>query len=207
MSQALLISHVLLWVLVVALALVILALVRQLGVLHERIAPAGALLVGGGPKVGEQAPELELLDLRGRPVRLADGPTLLLFVSPTCPVCKELLPTARRVASEEGLALVLASDGGVAEHTAFVEREELQDLPYVLSMELGLAYQVGKLPYAVLVESDGVIRARGLVNTREHLESLTEARARGVASIQDYLGRGARDGWDPVTGEVRDDAL
>jgi hypothetical protein len=27
------------------------------------------------------------------------------------------------------------------------------------------------------------------VNTREHLESLFEARDRGVASVQEYLGR------------------
>jgi hypothetical protein len=32
-----------------------------------------------------------------------------------------------------------------------------------------------------------VIRAKGLVNTREHFESLFEARDQGVASLQDYL--------------------
>jgi len=40
------------------------------------------------------------------------------------------------------------------------------------------------------------VRARGLVNTREHLESLLEARARGVASVQELAARdaaGARD--------------
>ncbi len=30
-------------------------------------------------------------------------------------------------------------------------------------------------------------RAQGLVNSREHLDSLFEANDRGVASIQDYL--------------------
>ena len=33
----------------------------------------------------------------------------------------------------------------------------------------------------------GVIRSKGLVNTREHLESLLEAEARGVATLQDFL--------------------
>ena len=42
---ALAISNIVLWVLVVALAAVVLALTRQLGVLHERIAPAGALML------------------------------------------------------------------------------------------------------------------------------------------------------------------
>ncbi len=39
MTDPLLVSNALLWVLVVGLALVVLALARQIGVLHERIAP------------------------------------------------------------------------------------------------------------------------------------------------------------------------
>jgi hypothetical protein len=42
-----------------------------------------------------------------------------------------------------------------------------------------------------------VVRSKGLVNSREHLESLLEADERGVASIQDYLHeRGFLDGED-----------
>jgi methylamine dehydrogenase accessory protein MauD len=87
---ALAISNVVLWVLVVALAAVVLALTRQLGVLHERIAPAGALMLNRGLTVGEPAPLLEVADLQGRALKIgaprSDGrSTLQLFVSPTCP--------------------------------------------------------------------------------------------------------------------------
>ena len=44
MIDALIASNLLLWVLVIVLAAVVLALVRQIGVLHERLAPAGALM-------------------------------------------------------------------------------------------------------------------------------------------------------------------
>jgi len=44
-----------------------------------------------------------------------------------------------------------------------------------------------------------VIRAKGLVNTREHLESLFEAQERGVASLQQYVGRAA--GHDSTSSE------
>jgi methylamine dehydrogenase accessory protein MauD len=50
-----------------------------------------------------------------------------------------------------------------------------------------MTYGVAKLPYAVLIDEDGIVAAQGLVNTREHLESLFEAQRRGVASIQEYL--------------------
>ena len=45
----LLLSQGLLWGVVIILAITVLALARQIGVLHERIAPVGALALGQGP--------------------------------------------------------------------------------------------------------------------------------------------------------------
>lgn len=194
MDHALIVSNVLLWIAVLALGAVVVALLRQIGVLHERVTPAGALFGREGPQVGGPAPILEVEDWHGRPLRVG-GPseqgasTLLFFLSPTCPVCKTLLPVLRslRAAQGGGLRLVLASDGPRAEHEEFVRHHDLEDEAYVLSSALGLAWQVGRLPTAALIDEQGVLRARGLVNTREHLESLFEARARGVASLQEWV--------------------
>jgi methylamine dehydrogenase accessory protein MauD len=198
MVEALLISNAVLWLVVVVLTVVVVALVRQIGVLHERVAPAGALVGGEGPRVGEPAPQLTLADWTDRPLTIGGvdaerKSTLLVFVSPSCPVCKTVLGILDAVMrSEHGwLRLVLASDGPRAEHEAFVNAHRLAEQRYVLSRELGFAYQVGKLPYGVLIDADGVLRAKGLVNTREHIESLFEAMRRGVGSIQEYLRREA----------------
>ena len=59
--------------------------------------------------------------------------------------------------------------------------------PYVVSQPLGLRYGVSKLPFALLIGADGTLAGKGLVNTREHLESLLEAKRRGVATLQDYV--------------------
>jgi methylamine dehydrogenase accessory protein MauD len=83
--------------------------------------------------------------------------------------------------------LIFASDGDRGEQERFARAQRIEDYPLVLSAELGMAFRIGKLPYAVLIDKDGRIRAKGLVNTREHLESILEARELGVASIQDYL--------------------
>ena len=191
---ALEISNVVLWLVVIGLLIVVLALTRQLGVLHERIAPVGALMLGRGLTVGEAVPRLEVTDLEGRTLRLgsprADGKsTLVLFVSPTCPVCKTLLPMITSSGKDERgwLDIVLASDGSPDEHREFVRAQGLGALPYVVSAPLGLTYQVSRLPYAVLVDEQGILRARGLVNSREHLESLFEAQRLGVASLQEYF--------------------
>jgi methylamine dehydrogenase accessory protein MauD len=194
MTAALATSVVALWIVVGVLAAVVFALVRQIGVLHQRIAPAGALMLGPGPRIGEAPPALEVEDLSGARLRIggeqrAGRSTLLVFVSPTCPVCATLLPAIRsaRGAERDWLDFVLASDGDPQRQRAFVEEHGLQDFPYVVSTDLGLAYQVGKLPYAVLLDGRGSLRARGLINSREHLESLLRAGELGVASVQEYL--------------------
>ena len=190
----LVVSEVVLWLVVIALSLVVLALARQVGVLHERVAPAGALMMGRGPKIGEAAPEVAVVDRDGRQWQIGqargDGKSqLVVFVSPTCPVCKSLVPMLKSSRKSEAgwLEILLASDGDEPAQAEYIAREELGMFPYVLSTPLGLAYQVGRLPFAVLIDAEGVLRARGLVNSREHLESLFEAKRLGVASLQDYL--------------------
>ena len=94
---ALAISNVVLWIVVLVLLVVVFALTRQIGLLHERIAPAGALMINRGLTVGEAAPVVEVVDLNGQPLSVgaerSDGlSTLILFLSPTCPVCESLLP-------------------------------------------------------------------------------------------------------------------
>jgi methylamine dehydrogenase accessory protein MauD len=194
MSDALFVSHLLLWALVVALAVVVAALARQIGVLHERISPAGALLGREGPRPGELAPVVEVEDAAGARLRVgapdpAGASTLLLFVAPACPVCKVVLPIARSLRAREGLRLVIASDGSHAEREALLREHRLEGETVVFSAPLGLAWQIPRVPYAALIDGQGTLRARGLVNTREHLESLLEARDRGVASIQEYIAK------------------
>jgi hypothetical protein len=41
----------------------------------------------------------------------------------------------------------------------------------------------------VLLDERGVVRAKGLVNSREQLESLFTAKGLGVASIQEFVGQ------------------
>ena len=197
---ALAISNGVLWLVVIGLSIALLAVVRQLGVLHERIAPVGALMLAKGLKVGELAPRVAVEDLEGRALTLGaartdERATLIMFVSPTCPVCKALLPVLKSslAAERAWLDIVLASDGESAAQREFVAAHRLGIFPYVVSAPLGLAYQVSRLPYAVLIDAHGVLRARGIVNSREHLESLFEAKRLGFASIQEYFEAASRN--------------
>lgn len=191
MIEALVVSNLLSWIFLAALTITVIALARQIGVLHERIKPVGALSLGKVIKAGESAPQFTLPSLTGGSVTLGGQAalglsTLLFFLSPTCPVCKTLLPILKSVRDTElgWLRVVFASDGKEAEHLDFIKEYGLDDFPYLNSMDVGVAYQIGKLPYGVLISGEGSVVAHGLINNREHLESLFEAKGRGFASMQ-----------------------
>ncbi|MCK0197910.1 methylamine dehydrogenase accessory protein MauD [Ancylobacter sp. 6x-1] len=191
-TQFLVASNILLWLAFIGVAVVMLGLLRQIGLLHERSSPMGAMITDHGPDIGDAAPTFTLPDHFGAPVKIGGASerrraTLLMFTAPTCPVCDKLFPLIKSIAKAEKVSVIMISDGQPDEHERFLAKHELGDIRYVVSAEIGMAFQVGKIPYGVLLDADGVIRAKGLTNTREHLESLLEADKSGFASIQQFM--------------------
>lgn len=191
-NELLIASSVLQWVALCAGGIVLLGIARQVGLLHERSAPLGAMITDHGPGIGDKAPTFSVIDVKGHKRQIggenaAGEETMLLFTSPTCPVCEKLLPIVKSVAKAEGIGVMLVSDGAEEEHKAFLAKHKLDGLPYVISAEIGMRFQVGKVPYGVLIDEKGIIKAKGLCNTREHVESLLEASRTGHASLQDYM--------------------
>jgi methylamine dehydrogenase accessory protein MauD len=185
----------------------VLALARQVGVLHERLAPLGALALAHGPQSGEAAPRITVRTLDDSVLNIGASLQpgtlqLLFFVAPTCPMCKTLLPTAQAFAQDEGLDLILVGDGDTEEHRQMAGRFGISLQHFVNGPEVGRAFRVGKLPYAVLISELGIVIAQGLVNSREHLDSLVVAHETGLRSVQEYLtARKSR----PATPDRRDE--
>ena len=202
-----LVSQTVLWVVVILQGVAILALARQIGVLHERIAPAGALMSGAGPGVGESSPRIEVHAMGGNAItvggQLAAGRLrLMLFVSAACPICKKLVPIAQSFAKSERLEVLFMGDADAAEQRELIARFGIDERSFVNGPEVGMAFRVDKLPYAVLLDDTGRIASKGLVNSREHFESLVIARESGYASIQSYLSAQA-DAADAAQGNTR----
>jgi hypothetical protein len=128
---------------VAVLALLVLALYRQVGVLTLRLGPRVPLeLAEEGPEVGAPAPALEGLQLRGA--------ELVAFFSPGCRLCRQLAPGVAALA-REGLAVRVVEE---ADDELAFERWNIPGTPFV-------AHVV-----------DGVVAAKGTVNTLEELEQL-----------------------------------
>lgn len=192
MLMTLIISQILSWVVIALLIVAMLALARQVGVLHMRVAPAGALTTAGGPAVGESAPAVPAIALDGTKQTVgghAHGVPLrlLMFVSATCPLCKALIPMAKSFAHDERVQLTFIGDDSPQAQREMIARHGLGSYLFVNGPEVGQAFEVGKLPYAVLLDEHGTILSKGLVNSREHLESLVIAHEMGVRSVQDFI--------------------
>lgn len=194
MLQALLVSTVLSWIVILLLVVALLALARQVGVLHMRVAPAGALTTSAGPSVGSAAAAIPATTLDGQKVTVGGHQhgvplRLLMFVSPSCPLCKNLIPMAKSFARDERVQLVFIGDDDAAAQRQMIAEHSLGGYQFINGPEVGQAYEVAKLPYAVLMDEHGTILSKGLVNSREHLESLIIAHEMGIQSVQDYIGK------------------
>jgi methylamine dehydrogenase accessory protein MauD len=197
MQSILIVSHIGLWLLVSCLGLAVFALSRQIGLLHRRIAPSGARMLTAGPEIGDHAPEFSAVDLEGRQVTLAARRgklTLLVFVAPNCSTCAGLIPAVRTFARSErrhlDVALISTSKDEATNRT-FARTHEITQLPFVLGADIADSYHVRFPPYAVLVGADGLVKAKGVVNHFEHLDSLMTAARLGHPTLESYLARQA----------------
>ena len=166
-------SYVLLWVLVIVLCVLVVALARQIGTLHLRLGPRGALeLDEEGPPLGDAPPARDAQDIDGRQVTIG-GPgraQLLLFVSPGCMVCGQVLPSLPAMARTHGLEAIALSEEDEIE-----TRRDLavhRGVRLVAGYEHFSAYAVPGTPFAVILDRLGVVRGKGTVNNLEQLEGL-----------------------------------
>ena len=169
-------SYVVLWVLVAVLALVVVALARQIGTLHMRLGPQGALEIDTeGPPLGEPAEPFELEDVEGSSV-VVGGPgaaQLLLFVSPGCQLCAQVLPSVDAVAAAGGMKPLVLADGDRHE-TLSSYSSRSWDAPLVPAHLVAENYDIPGTPYAVILDELGVVRSKGTINNLEQMEGLID---------------------------------
>ncbi len=141
------ISYLLLWVTVLALGFSVVALLRQIGVLHTRIAPMGVHFAGEGPELDQPAPMMPTVDYSASPY------TLLAFTSPTCEICATLKPALQRLS--KGYAEI---DLNIVDHDT--DASTFAD------------FKVRSTPYLIAIDADGIVRSRGVANTLDQVEEM-----------------------------------
>ena len=141
---------------VAALAVAVLALAREVGVLRLRLAPEGALeLAHEGPPLGQRTPLIERFSVDSG-TRFA----LAVFSSPACRLCRSLAPAIASFGRDPLVSLRVFDEEADAEAWS--------------------ALGVPGSPFAVALDRDGVVRAKGTFNSFGQLESVLAAAERRV---------------------------
>ena len=136
-----------------------LALAREVGMLRLRLGPTAALEIPGeGPEVGSRA---ELVD--DIPGARDSELVLAVFSSDGCHVCESLRPAVDSVAAHPAVAVGRFDEQ--ADSAAW------------------LALDVPGSPYAVALDSDGTVLAKGTFNNLAQLESILAAGERRRGSL------------------------
>ena len=169
-------SYIVLWLLVIVLSIVVVALARQIGTLHLRLGPRGALEIDNeGPPLGEAPAPAALRTLDGSLVDIA-GPgrrQVLLFASPNCHLCDQVAPAlhvAARTRNAEAVVIVDADE--LETRAAYVHKDV--SVPVVPSPDLTGAFDIPGTPFVVVLDDLGVVQAKGTANNLEQLEGLID---------------------------------
>jgi len=143
--------------------------------------------------VGDEAPDFVLRDIQNREIRLKDyeGKVVLLdFWATWCGPCVQLMPFYEELQAEDhGFELVILTLNLESAKKAkqFMEERELTLTALVDSdKKVMVQYGVSAIPDAILIDPEGVIRARfiGWGKKLSLREALAEER------IRQYLSRG-----------------
>jgi methylamine dehydrogenase accessory protein MauD len=167
-----------LWVIVVALGLLALSHSRLLGLMYLRMGPGVARPLPEGPAVGSSIPEITATTVHGQtwtrqfPVA---GESLLIFISPQCQACNELMPHVRDFVERLGAKAeihLLSVLGDVPMNRAYVEFARLENVPYLIADTFARHIDIASTPFGFKLDRNGRVLAKGVVNHFEHLASL-----------------------------------
>jgi methylamine utilization protein MauE len=146
------------------LAVAVLALAREVGMLRLRLGPAAALEIPDeGPELGDRVDAIERFDSVGD-ASLA----LAVFTSEGCRVCRALQPAIAALAGDPAVAVEVFDE--VAESDTWSR------------------LRVPGSPFAIALDADGTVLAKGTFNNLAQLESVLGTAERRRASIMAGMG-------------------
>ena len=182
MSGVWLASYIVLWLVVFVLAFLLAGALRQLGLMQLRLGDdPGALITDIGLERGVQAPDFVAQDSEtGEPVTLSElppAPRLLVFASPGCLSCRELMPGLNEVRkTRKGEFDFLVICRGDLESCRGFGRMNRVEAPMVVDTngQIEKDYLVSLTPFAYLLDHEGRVVIRGVANDWRQLESLLD---------------------------------
>jgi methylamine dehydrogenase accessory protein MauD len=181
MSGVWLASYVVLWLLVLVLAFLLAGALRQLGLLQLRLGDdPGALITDTGLERGTIAPDFTAVESENGELvtlsKLKPVARLIVFASPGCLSCRELMPGLNEVRkTRPEFDFLVICRGDVESCQAFGRMNRLE-APMVVDTngQIEKDYLVTLTPFAYLLDHERNVVIRGIANDWRQLESLLD---------------------------------
>ncbi len=168
-------SYVVLWVIVFVMLVVNLVLFRQLGIMVMGTARG---INDSGIPVNRKLPFVVSKTVDGRSWNtdaIKGKPHLLFFGSPNCAECIKILPELERVANLFGVTPILLLFAELEQAQTYIQKNKIKFDTVQATTTVGQELDISATPFAYGLDASGVVRAKGLINTREQLESMAQA--------------------------------
>jgi peroxiredoxin len=171
MNNALVLSSILLWAVVLFNLLLTIALIRKSSTAQPGFDMAHIPTL----EVGSQAPEFTAETLDGKTVTLADytGKTVaVIFISASCKPCLEKLPSLNKLsqrAKSFGMELVLVNIGNKEETKELIQQQNILLPTFIAHPTINpfmRDYKVAGTPYYCVVDEDGKVVSTGFVDPK-----------------------------------------
>lgn len=155
-----------LWVVVIAQGLLLIGTLRQLGRISRRL---------GGEHPMDRPAAIEIGDILPESIRHSPDVArrVVLFVSPSCGVCGEVLNHLAAVIPDAP-QVVLVPNASAVEARDYLASHGLDGYPAVFDPEGAIAGAIGirEIPFAVLVDRDWRVWRTAIVNTAYQVETM-----------------------------------
>jgi methylamine dehydrogenase accessory protein MauD len=181
MSGVWLASYIVLWLLVLVLAFLLAGALRQVGLMQLRLGDdPGALITDTGLDRGAKAPDFTAVDAESGDLvtlsELSSVPRMLVFASPGCLSCRELIPGLNEVRKTRGDFDFLVICRGDPESCQSFGRMNRLEAPMVVDTngQIEKDYLVSLTPFAYVLDHERNVVIRGIANDWRQLESLLE---------------------------------
>jgi methylamine dehydrogenase accessory protein MauD len=181
MSGVWLASYVVLWLVVLVLGFLLAGALRQLGLMQLRLGDdPGALITDTGLERGTKAPDFTAVDSESGDLvtlsELESVPRMLVFASPGCLSCRELIPGLNEVRKTRADFDFLVICRGDVESCQGFGRMNRLEAPMVVDTngQVEKDYLVTLTPFAYVLDYEGNVVIRGIANDWRQLESLLE---------------------------------
>jgi methylamine dehydrogenase accessory protein MauD len=129
-----------------------------------------------GVAIGGKAPAFELSASDGRvfsPGDFAGRRLLIAFMQVGCGPCETIVPVLHRLAGKRSIGVVAIVHGAADDVREWAAETQAQ-FPVLIqeNWDISKRYEVFATPFAFLLDADGVVLAKGIINSPEYVELL-----------------------------------